>query len=259
MRPSHAESTRTLVADASRGVLSTLLAGESDEDTAKPAGHPYGSLVEVAGLEGGDVLMFLSDLADHTKNLKADGRASLLVSEGFAADNPLADERATLLGDIERVERSDALRETYLEVHPHASAYIDFSDFNFYRLAPDRIRYVGGFGRMSWLEGDDYRAAAPDPLRHAAPGAIEHMNEDHVDAMVAMVRHFTDHGDAPVSDVRMVRLDKCGFDLEVISGEGSESRKTRGRERIAFPEPVDQPGRLRGVMAEMTNTARDKG
>jgi hypothetical protein len=241
MRPSHAESTRTLVATTDRGALSTRLADD---------GSPYGSLVEYTTLDNGDLLFFLSDLADHTKNLRDDARCSLLISERFAADNPLENERATLVGRMEWVEHTEAFRELYLDAHPHAETYIDFDDFNFFRLRPHKIRYVGGFGRMSWLEGDAYREAQPDPLREAAPGIVEHMNEDHVDAMVQMATRFTDRADT--TSARMLRVDRYGFDLEVDGQQG------RGRERIAFPEPVDDPGEVRGVMVHLTQKARSE-
>ena len=37
-------------------------------------------------------------------------------------------------------------------------------NFAFFRLEPTSMRYVGGFGRMSWVTADAYAAAEPDPL-----------------------------------------------------------------------------------------------
>ena len=75
--PSHAERSRTLVSAQSRGALSTI--------GLQPPGTPFGS-VATYGLDGeGCPSFFVSTLAEHTRNLDADPRASLLVVE----DTPL--------------------------------------------------------------------------------------------------------------------------------------------------------------------------
>src|SRR3954449_12943454 len=91
--PTHAERARSLVARISTGTLCTL--------AVEPEGYPYGSFVTVAFDEGNPVFL-ISGLAEHTKNLERDPRASLLVAEGGAAD-PLANGRVTLLGLCVRI------------------------------------------------------------------------------------------------------------------------------------------------------------
>src|SRR4026208_2033595 len=83
--PTHAERARTLVAQISTGTLCTL--------ALEPEGYPYGSLATVA-FDGGNPVFLISGLAEHTKNLERDPRASLLVAESGAAD-PLAHGRGT--------------------------------------------------------------------------------------------------------------------------------------------------------------------
>jgi heme oxygenase (biliverdin-IX-beta and delta-forming) len=86
--PTHAERARTLVAQISTGTLCTV--------ALEPEGYPYGSFVTVA-FDGENPIFLISGLAEHTKNLERDPRASLLVAEGGSAD-PLANGRVTLLG-----------------------------------------------------------------------------------------------------------------------------------------------------------------
>ena len=93
--PSHAERARTLAASRSEGVLSTL--------ALDPAGHPYGSYVLYAMVDETPVFL-LSQLAEHTKNLEADPRASLLVVEEQAEGEALARGRITLVGRCRRVD-----------------------------------------------------------------------------------------------------------------------------------------------------------
>ena len=88
--PTHAEQARTLVAQVSTGTLCTL--------ALEPAGYPYGSFVTVAFDDGAPIFL-ISQLAEHTKNLERDPRASLLVAEGGSAD-PLANGRVTMIRSV---------------------------------------------------------------------------------------------------------------------------------------------------------------
>ena len=109
--PTHAERARTLVAGISTGTLCTL--------ALEPAGYPYGSFVTVA-FENGSPVFLISRLAEHTKNLERDSRASLLVAEGGSID-PLANGRVTMLGLCTRVERDRGnARAAFLASHPNA-------------------------------------------------------------------------------------------------------------------------------------------
>jgi len=135
--PTHAERARTLVAHISTGTLCTL--------AQEPEGYPYGSFVTVA-FDAGNPVFLISGIAEHTKNLERDSRASLLVAEGGAAD-PLANGRVTLLGPCRRVAGDGgSARQAFLAAHPNASYYADFRDFGFWKLEVSSIRYIGGYG-----------------------------------------------------------------------------------------------------------------
>lgn len=149
----HAADARSLVAGRTWGALSTV--------AVDPAGVPFGSLVTYWADDRGRPCFFLSRLAEHTRNLDADRRASLLVVGGGAEGTPLAAPRVTLLGEVGEVvdagERA-SIRAGFLQAHPDAG-YIDFADFGCLRLAVHAVRYVGGFGRMSWVDAADYAGA----------------------------------------------------------------------------------------------------
>src|SRR6185436_2589128 len=102
-------------------------------------------------------------------------------------------------------------RDRYLAANPAASYYIDFGDFTFLRLAVDHVRYVGGYGRMSWVDAPAYKAAEADPLADAAGGIIAHMNADHADAQVLFCRRFA--GLTETTEATMSAVDRYGFDL----------------------------------------------
>src|SRR3954470_13446608 len=183
--PTHAERARTLDARIATGTLCTI--------AVEPAGYPYGSFVTVA-FDGGNPVFLISTLAEHTHNLERDARASLLVAEG-GSDDPLANGRVTVLGECRRIAADDPelpnARKAFLAVHPNARYYADFRDFAFWKLHVDSVRYIGGYGRMSWISKADWQAAEPDPLGPSAAGIIAHMNADHADALVLCCKAFS--------------------------------------------------------------------
>ncbi|MGM0555458.1 MAG: HugZ family protein [Myxococcota bacterium] len=240
-RPTHAVSTRTLLEHAEEGVLSTL---------DHRSGHPYGSVVELAVGPDGDPLLLLSDLAAHTKNFKEDPRASLCVTDPTAGPRPLALQRATLIGTIEHMEEPGQWRERYLEVHPSAQNYVDFGDFAFWRLRVEKVRYIGGFGRMSWFDADAFQQAEPDLLADSAVGIIEHMNDDHADALVDYAVGLA--GLEDVDAAKMVGIDRLGFDLEVQTADGLE------RVRVAFEPPIEEADEVRHRMVDLVQEARGR-
>jgi putative heme iron utilization protein len=244
--PSHAERCRTLVTGETRGALSTL--------AADPAGYPYGSVVSFGLADDGDPLFFVSTMAEHTQNALRDPRASLLLTEPVPdGADPLASGRVTLLGLLAPVadDDRDVARTRYLEANPAASYYIDFGDFTFLRLTVDHIRYVGGYGRMSWVDAAAYKRAEPDPLADAAAGIIAHMNEDHADAQVLFCKHFA--GLDGTLEASMSAVDRYGFDMVAVSAEH------RTPVRLAFPAECFTGDEVRQAMVAMVGEARAAG
>jgi heme iron utilization protein len=148
--PSLAESARELVRGSAHGVLATLI---------PEGGYPYASLVEFLPTHDGDVVLFLSRLAEHQHYLAADPRASVLIAPSLGEEHALARPRVTLVGRVELVEDRTAFSDAYAALHPDARGYINFPDFQFYRLRVERVRYIAGFGQMGWIKGERYRKA----------------------------------------------------------------------------------------------------
>ena len=241
--PSHAERCRTLVASATRGALSTL--------AVDPAGYPYGSVASYGVDDRGNPLFFVSLMAEHTQNAIHDARASLLVSEPVPdGADPLASGRVTLMGRLSRVAEADVptARERYLVANPAASYYIEFGDFTFYRLDVESLRYVGGYGRMSWVDAAGYAAAEPDPLVDAAERVIEHMNADHADAQVLFCRHLAGRPDT--TEASMSAVDRYGFEMIAVGPSG------RAAVRLGFPEECATGDDVRTAMVAMVADAR---
>lgn len=241
--PSHAERCRTLVASANRGALSTI--------AVEPAGCPYGSVATYGLDDRGNPIFFVSLMAEHTQNAMRDPRASLLVTEPVPdGADPLAGGRVTLMGLLANVGEADRpeAQDRYLAANPTAEYYIGFGDFVFYRLDVTAIRYVGGYGRMSWVDAGAYAVAEPDPLAPAAAGIIGHMNADHADAQVLYCRYLAGYPDT--ISATMSAVDRYGFEM---IAEGPSGRTAV---RLGFPEPCTSGDEVRRAMVAMVGEAR---
>ena len=237
--PTHAERARTLAARISTGTLSTL--------AIEPEGYPYGSFVTVA-FDDGNPILLISALAEHTRNLERDARASLMVAESGAAD-PLANGRVTLLGPCTRVEGDGAgARAAFFAAHPNSSYYADFRDFGFWTLRVDFVRYIGGYGRMSWISAADWRTAEPDPLASSAAGILAHMNADHADALVLYCKAFSKATE--ITAASMTGIDRYGFEMSAVTPQGPRPV------RVAFAGPVSTPEEVRAALVAMVKDAR---
>jgi heme iron utilization protein len=115
-------------------------------------GYPFATVVPNILDEQHRPVLLISALAEHTKNLLADRRVSISVIETGNA-NVLDGQRLTLVGDAEQFEPSDALKARYLRYQPAAEQYLQL-DFMFFRIVPKRLRYIGGVGRMGWVEAE---------------------------------------------------------------------------------------------------------
>jgi putative heme iron utilization protein len=123
---------------------------------------PFATLVSVAVDDRGRPLFLLSRLAEHTKNLEQCARSSLLLVEPIASAESLASERMTIVGECAPVPAGEqsAARAAFLAAHPDATQTIDFADFDLWRMEVANVRWVAGFGRMGWIDGDEYLASS---------------------------------------------------------------------------------------------------
>jgi len=157
---SDARLARQLIAGSRLATLSTI--------ALRPAGFPFGSLVAHAVDERGRPLFLLSALAEHSKNLTACDRVSLLVVESGSTSIVTAP-RVTLVGTCQRVDASelDSVRAQYVAAHAESARW--FADslhaYALYRLQPQDLRVIVGFGRLSWVSPEDYAAADADCTR----------------------------------------------------------------------------------------------
>ena len=241
--PSYAERARTLMHLARVGSLSTL--------SRKQAGFPFGSVMPYGLGAQGHPIFLISTMAMHTQNLKADARASLLVTQDDTDGEPLGASRVTLVGNALPVPNTELaeVRKLYLERHANSKYWVDFEDFSFYRMDVVDVYYVGGFGVMGWVSASDYERNQPDPLANSMAEIIQHMNADHRDALVLLAREF---GGVESQEATMTGVDRLGFHVRLKTPDGM-----RGA-RIAFLREVRTSVQTREVLVEMVQQARQR-
>ncbi len=128
--------------------------------------QPYVSWVAfVAEADFSGLVLHLSRLAKHTRNLEAEPLVSLALSEmddGQGDPQQLA--RLTLQGRVEPIARDDEryeeLKTLYLTHLPDAEMMFQFSDFCLYRFSPESGRYVEGFASSHAINAEKLHAAA---------------------------------------------------------------------------------------------------
>ncbi len=231
------------------GVLSTF--------SSKFAGYPFGSVAPFVLDHSGQPVVFISTIAEHTKNIIANPNISLLVFDG--TEDLQASARLTLVGEAKPIDKDDEnLRARYLRYFPQAAGYFEMHDFNFYRIEIAQARYIAGFGKMGWISGKELAdiALAGSDLINAPPllavqetAIIDHMNADHLHSLIAYSKHFH-HID--VTNPQMLGIDSGGFDVSVAIQDANQTKILR----FNFEQPIHDAQSARAALVSMSKATK---
>lgn len=229
---------------AARGLMRRARSASLGTSLCDRDGWAYVSLVTVACDCDGGPLLLLSDLADHTRNLAADSRGSLLFEAASGRVNPQTGPRVSVLG---RIEKSDGYRHRrrFLARHHSASLYAGFGDFFIYRMTVERAHYVAGFGRAHWIDGDallvDHRAA--EDIAADEPRILEHMNAERATDVNLFANRILDRqGD--------------GWAMVAIDPDGCDLKRKNALARLDFPRMVEDAVALEAMLDALAEKAR---
>jgi putative heme iron utilization protein len=191
-----------LSAEAPLHLLHRSPVGTLATNLREPQGFPFPTMLPFAPDARHRPLILVSRLAEHTRNLEADDRAGFLVADPAAPD-VLAGERLSAVGRFVTISPAPALVQRYLRYHPEAERFLALGDFSFRVMEIERLRYIGGFGTMGWLDGAEFDLF--DPLtdeeetalfeyceqRRSRPTYLEFLGIDRygIDLKVNDVRH----------------------------------------------------------------------
>lgn len=228
----NAREARQMLRSHRYGALCTL--------SKKLDGHPFGSITPYLVNHDGSMIILISSLAEHTKNIQQDPRVSLITHN---QDSPhiQTQGRITVVGKAQIITDKDKAGTRYLRYFPEAQSYFDMHDFSFYRIMPQSLRYIGGFGKIHWIEADSY-LVPPYPLIPQENDVISHMNMDHRKAMCHYCQHFYK---IEVLHVEMLGIDCDGFD---VRADGKILR-------FNFPDMVLDAQQARHALIAMSRAA----
>ena len=228
-------AARSLLLNEYDGILST--------HSADVSGYPFGSVVPYCLDAEGRPVILICKIAQHTKNIHANPKVSLIVKQSGIDDTQVG-ARLTWIGEAELIEEREVIAERYYAFFPQARAYDEAGihktyNFDFYRINLTKARYIGGFGKIYWVNNEFISKENP-LFGQSEAGIVQHMNEDHVDAMV---KYCQTAGIELPDGVKPV--------MAGINAEGIHLRIDRKIVFIRFPEELAQPSDARQQLVAM--------
>ncbi|MFQ6016651.1 MAG: HugZ family protein [Kiloniellaceae bacterium] len=242
------ETVRGLMRRAGRAALASALARDR-------SARPYASLVLAAVDHDASPILLLSDLADHTRNLKADPRLALLFDGTAGHEDPLTGPRASVLGRARAIDDpalAARLTARFVARHPGAQGYAGFGDFRLHRVTVESVHLVAGFGQIHWLAGAEVTldTGPCQALAAAEAGIVAHMNRDHGDALELIA--------AEILGLDRPGPEGAGWTMTGIDPEGFDLRRGAELARAGFDKPVADAETARAELARLTKRARDQ-
>jgi putative heme iron utilization protein len=215
------------------GVLATV--------SRKFQGYPFGSVVPYVLDDSACPIILISSLAEHTKNLEADKRVSLLVQDPQA--DVQAGARLTFVGDAaSEIDNAAMLRERYVTYFPDAARLVVMADFRVFRISPVALRFIGGFGDIHWTSAAEY--APPADISAVDGGVVVGlMNDVHADDLRLYCSRVLKQ---PVANAAAIAVDCDGVDVR------ADNRLLR----IDFEEKVMAAGEAVGALLHVVVRAR---
>ena len=229
------QEARELLRSHDHGVLST--------SSLSLDGCPFGSVATYCLDKTGAPLVLFSTIAEHTKNLLADARCSLTILQGDGG-NVQAKARITVSGEMHKLESEDFMAERYYRYFPESREYRKFHDFDFYGMSISKVRYIGGFGKIHWIEPEQFKMEGPFSESEESM-IVGHMNKDHRDSLVAyfaLLKGMKLSGDE--------QLEMCGIDAD-----GFDIRMNGDHFRFKTEEQMLDAGMARKVLTDLAKRA----
>lgn len=227
-----AHEARELLLKHTDGVLCTM--------SMEMQGFPFGSVVPYCLDRSGAPVVYISTIAEHTHNIDANNKVTLFVFDR-RGDDLQKHARLGVVGEASRCDDPDTA-ERYFRVFPEARAYQNMHDFLFYRIEAKRLRYIGGFGNIHWLEPQNVLPQNPFSASEEV-GIVSHVNADHADVLPKYVARVLD---GPVaSPLCLVAVDAYG--MHIKGGDRVV--------RVPFTRPAAGMGEVRQRFVELSKSA----
>ena len=210
MKEEYKYNSVSLLRNSNDGILSTI--------SKKHDKYPFGSFVTYITGRDRSIYFYLSDIAEHTKNLKNNPKGCLTISNKIHLGDKQDSQRLTIIGDLEKVESKniDFCRERFHFHFPKSKEYDKFHSFHFYKLSPISARWIGGFGKICWLDIEEWISKEEDILWKISENKIiEHMNTDHKNSIISAINSQHNVID---TECEIIFLNKDGYYAKTNKG-----------------------------------------
>jgi heme iron utilization protein len=214
-----AQEARRMLRAHSYGALCTL--------SKKLDGYPFGSITPYMVDQDGSLLILISSLAEHTKNIRFDQRVSLITHD--QRDPHIQSQgRVTVVGNAQPEPNREQTGRRYLRYFPEAQTYLAMQDFSFYRIRPIAVRYIGGFGKIHWIAMEDYPVTQAGMFAQQEEALLAEIKTQQQDVLRQIIQQ--QHG-VDATNAEAIGLDCDGIDVRC------EERIWR----LDFPEAIAIP------------------
>ena len=250
-------TTRQLIRSCSKGYLSTEFNPtlHSNSKINLKNKFPYSTFTLVAYDYDSSPIFLLSDLSEHTTNLKSNNLISLMVCEEERIyrlfpkfkkpfgnyEDPMSRPRITLIGEV-KITKDLSHKRRFLSRHPAANLYSNFNDMNFYILKIKSAHLIGGFAHVRWFSKSELLCKDFNNFKEMEFDVIEHMNSHHKESVDLYSTKILKN---KTKNWEIIGIDPDGFDL----------RKGKNLTRLFFEKQLNDAKKLRGVFVNLHKLA----
>ena len=159
--------------------------------------------------QDGSLLILISSLAEHTKNIRLDQRVSLITHD--QRDPHIQSQgRVTVVGNAHPEPNREQTGQRYLRYFPGALTYLALQDFSFHRIRPIAVRYIGGFAKIHWVDMADYPVKQAGLFARQEEALLAKINTQQHDVLQQLIQQ--QHG-IDASYAEAIGLDCDGIDV----------------------------------------------
>ena len=257
------QATRQLIRSSSRAYLATELNKENKKKmiSDNKIYLPYVTFVMVAFDYDCSPLLLLSDLSEHTKNLKNNNIISLLFceeqrneeifpkfnttdrSENENYEDPMSRPRVTVVGQIEKVDLTHQ-KKRFLSRHPASKLYANFKDMGIYQVNFSGGHITGGFAKVKWFEKSELYFKNYTGFKEDEFEIMDHMNNQHQKTINLITKYL-------IPEIN----DDNNWKITGIDPEGFDLRFTDQLKRYTFKKPINDSNQLRKVFIKLHHEA----
>ena len=186
-------------------VLSTL--------SKKYNNFPFGSFITYVTGQDRSIYIYASDIAEHTKNIIKNSKSCLTIFKLKVNQDKQNSSRLSIMGDFKKIQNQEDIENCkirFFKFLPESKTYSNMHDFNFYKMKPNKIRWIGGFGEIAWLKDKFWTSENPD-WSEDEDSIVNHVNNDHKDVVIATLKGVHDIYD---KNVEVLSLSIDGYFLK---------------------------------------------